>query len=182
MIGLGLISQQSLLRNLDVTPREARTLIQEEHNWAVENKSDSSRSEANRGKTRLKFHGVAVFVRSLEAEIYSKIATRQTIDDIRIVSCFGLFSGVFLLKKVHLMRWFTFALNRVTELTRGNEIIPRRSAFALNVLAVLCRAQRARTDLIRFCSKLVSFISVWPRDNESTHQMSQFWSKPYTSA
>ena len=55
------------------------------------------------------------------------------------------------------MRWFTFALNRVAELTRANEIISRWSVFALNVLALLRRAYRARTDLIRFCSKRVSF-------------------------
>ena len=48
---------------------------------AVWNKSGSSRSEANRRKTRLKFHGVAVFVRSQEADIYSKIVTRHTIND-----------------------------------------------------------------------------------------------------
>jgi len=48
---------------------------------AVWNKSGSSRSEANRRKTRLKFHGVAVFVRSQEADIYNKIATRHTIND-----------------------------------------------------------------------------------------------------
>ena len=29
----------------------------------------------------MKFHGVAVFVRSQEADIYSKIATRHTIND-----------------------------------------------------------------------------------------------------
>jgi len=44
----------------------------------------------------LKFHGVAVFVRSQEADIYSTIATRHTINDkYSNISCFGLFSGVF---------------------------------------------------------------------------------------
>ena len=63
----------------------------------------------------------------------------QLMTYIRIVCCFGLFSGVFVYK-AHLMRWFTFALNRVAELTRANEIIPRWSVFALNVLALLRRA------------------------------------------
>ena len=53
---------------------------------AVWNKSGSSRSEANRRKTRLNFHGVAVFVRSQEADIYSKIATRHTINDKYLIS------------------------------------------------------------------------------------------------
>jgi len=44
----------------------------------------------------MKIHGAAVFVRSQEADIYSKIVTRHTINDkYSIVSCFGLFSGVF---------------------------------------------------------------------------------------
>jgi len=43
-----------------------------EQKWFISVRGESE-------KTRLKFHGVAVFVRSQEADIYSKIATRHTI-------------------------------------------------------------------------------------------------------
>ena len=67
--------------------------------WAVWNKSGSSRSEANRRKTRLKFHGVVVFLRSQEADIYSKIATRHTINDKYSKSLVLVFLAEYLCKK-----------------------------------------------------------------------------------
>ena len=56
-------------------------LVQGETEIEMSRLEQTSRSVANRRKTRLKFHGVAVFVRSQEADIYSKIATRHTIND-----------------------------------------------------------------------------------------------------
>jgi len=92
----------------------------------------ASRSEANWRKTRLKFHGVAVFVRSQEADIYSKIATRHTIND----------------KYSNSLLFWSFYWSICVKST-FNEMIP----FCTKQSSRVDTRERNHTEMIRFCTK-----------------------------